>query len=251
MVNLNFKLFGPTSAVTGGKVTVPVEYRRLSSSVLLLQFPLFNFTTVSNGQILKGKLPLDLRPRKNQEFKCSTNDNELIAFTFDTAPAFPSSDVAYFVVSIKKKGTIRISGMSGSFIPAGSHTFNSQSIQYRTSNVAAALETCSSKTYRVLTQSPSLDANLYPLTGTDFTVKLRARYLENQRVVKVSIPSFPFTISDAIDPMDPAYPETILIPGGMLQSTGGYLSSKIRPSQIQTAVTSDLQFNVSLDTYVL
>ena len=50
LISLDFVLKGPTSEVTGSEFTIPIQYKPLNNSIIL-QFPLFNFTTVSNGQI--------------------------------------------------------------------------------------------------------------------------------------------------------------------------------------------------------
>jgi hypothetical protein len=233
-------LVGPTTPVTNSKFSVPIHYRKLNNDIIL-QFELFSFTTVSNGQILKGKLSKKLRPKNNEIFKCSTNDAFLTTFSISNILPFPTSDVAYFTVTIKKNGELTISSDTNSVIPAGSHTFNSQSIQYKinSSNCVKLSKSILSTTISVL------DGNAYPLTGSNFNVNLTLK--SNRCIIVVRIPSFPFTISADIDPNDPQYPNYELIPGGQLQTTAGYISPA--PNQIQTVLSSDQQFNVSIDTY--
>ena len=243
-LSLNFVLKGPTSEVTGSEFTIPIQYKTLNNNIVL-QFPLFNFTTVSNGQILKSKLPCELLPKCDQTFKCSTNDALLLSFTFDNAPIFPTADVAYFTVKIKKSGELTISSDTDSVISAGPHTFNSQSIQYESKYKNCDCQ--KSKDSTIVNTITVLDANAYPITGTDFNVNLTTKQYKD--IVVLQIPSFSFTITDIIDPDDPNYPFYDFFLGGQLHSTGGYLPDKIRPNLTQTVITSDAQFNVSVDVY--
>jgi hypothetical protein len=240
---LNFKLVGPTSPIINGNFEIPIKYKKLNGDIIL-QFDLFNFTTVSNGQILKTKLPSKLCPKRNTTLKCSTNDAFLLTWTFDN-PILPTSAISYFTVNIKKNGKFTISSDTNSLISAGPHSFNAQSIQYQ--GKCRHFKCKKLKENIIVNTMTVLDANAYPITGTDFNINLTTKKYKN--IVVLKIPSFSFTITDTIDPDDPDNPDYALIQGGQLQSTRNFLPKNLRPNFIQTIITSDTQFNVSVDVY--
>lgn len=122
---------------------------------LILQLPLLNFKTLTTfspnnsapGNLVTGglvntfsnPLPEKLRPKTAKTFLLSINDNYLQSYS---VPYFPPITIPGLNLTIDTYGNLTISAPTTfqAIIPAGSHTLNSQSIQYLTKNKCEKLK---------------------------------------------------------------------------------------------------------------
>jgi hypothetical protein len=205
-----------------------------------IQFPLFNFQTGVRGAIIRSlnKLPEEFRPEGEQQFFCSDNDAYLQ--TFSLLGPFPTP-LSSLTLTISRSGRVMISN-NGGLIPAGGHSFNSQTVSY-----IGKEEVARPKVHYLnsLFTLQLLDYQNFALPGTTFPIP--ATVETEGDLVKINLPSISFTTTGATSPLnESAYP---LILGGYVNTFSGFLSANLRPTQIQTVFDLSSGLNLSIDTY--